>query len=284
MDHVIIRFQVGSLACTVFADSTGLLTENRVASIFAKDIDQHGDRVLAAFRALPEVPEMSQNILYVENAGERILIDAGEGTLVPDQPGKLLEQMHSVGIAPETIDRVILTHFHMDHIGGLLNATGNANFPKARLVVPRPEHDYWLNPSSLIALASVDPDRASLLQHTFNAYADAGGIVLLDENAEIMPGIRYVAAFGHTPGQCGVLIESESERLLHIADTMHMPLQINLVDASPKFDVLPDKAIATRRTIVEQAANDALRIIAYHFPYPGIGHIAANGDRFDWVP
>jgi glyoxylase-like metal-dependent hydrolase (beta-lactamase superfamily II) len=284
MDFDMFSFNVGAMLCRVFADSTARLTEDRVANIFANDRLQHGDRVLTAFRALPEPPEMSQNILYIDNAGRRILIDSGEGTLVPDQPGKLLERLTMAGIAPQTIDMVILTHFHMDHIGGLLDAAGYPNFPNARLVVPVPEHGYWLDPARLATIATTDPDRAALLQRTFDCYAAAGGVVLLAEDAEIMPGIHYVATFGHTPGQCGVLLESKGERLLHIADSVHTLMQLNLLDASPKFDVLPAQAIATRQAIVKQAISENLRIMAYHFPFPGVGHIVARADQIEWLP
>ena len=276
-----IRFQVGAVACRVFADSIGPLTEDRVSNIFANDVAQHGDRVLAAFRALREPPQMSQNILFIDHDGRRILVDTGEGTLDPNHPGQLFEWLRRADISPESIDMVILTHFHLDHIGGLLGADGQANFPKAHLIAPVPEHGYWLDPAHL---ATMDAERAALLQRTFDTYSAAGGVILLDAKAEIVPGIHYSPAFGHTPGQCGLLIESDGERLLHIADTAHMAIQLNLADASPKFDVVPDQAIATRRALIDRAVRENLRIIAYHFPFPGVGHIAAAGDRFEWVP
>ena len=281
MDFSMIRFQVGSITCRVFADSIGPLTEARVNNIFANDVAQHGDRVQAAFRALPEPPQISQNILFIEHDNRRILVDTGEGMLDPNQPGQLFEWLRRATISPESIDMVILTHFHLDHIGGLLNVDGQTNFPKARLIAPVPEHGYWLDPAHL---ASIDVDRAALLQKTFDTYSSAGGVVLLDAKAEIIQGINYSPLFGHTPGQCGVLVESNGKRLLHVADTVHMSIQLNLADAAPKFDVMPDKAIVTRRALIERAAHENLRIMAYHFPFPGVGHIVATQDRFEWIP
>ena len=281
MDFSMLRFQIGTVSCRIFADSIGPLTEARLSSIFSGDIAQHGNRVLAAFRALPEPPQMSQNILFIEHDGRRMLVDTGEGTLDANQPGQLFEWLKRANISPESIDMVILTHFHLDHVGGLLNADGRENFPKARLIAPVPEHGYWLDPAHL---ATMDAERADLLQRIFDTYSAAGGVVLLDAKAEIVPGIHYSPAFGHTPGQCGLLIESKGERLLHIADTAHTPLQLNLPDASPKFDVIPDQAILTRLAMIDQAVREKLRILAYHFPFPGIGHIVATGNHFEWDP
>lgn len=277
MAHQSFRFQVGAFACAVFADASSQWTEADLSRFFARD----SDRVLAAFRALPAPPTNCINVLYVEAANRRILVDSGIGRLDKDMPGQLLTVLRAEAIPPESIDTVIITHFHMDHIGGLLNEAGQPAFPKARLVVPTPEYAYWMAEDRLAALEAW---RAELLRKTFDTYAHAGGLSLMDDVQAIAPGICYVPAYGHTPGQCGVWLESQGEQLLHIADTAHIPFQLNLVDASPTPDIQPEVAIATRRATFERAEAEHLRLIVYHFPFPGIGHVERVADQRIWIP
>src|SRR5579859_597450 len=218
--------------------------------------------MLTAFRAHPEMPS-STNILYVENAGQRILVDSGNGLIDKNEPGLLLDGLRAEGIAPDSIDLVIITHFHGDHIGGLLDGDGRPVFSKARLVVPTLEYAYWMAEPQLATMAA---ERAERLRKTFSVYS--GKLTQMGSQQDIALGIRYVPTYGHTPGQCGVWLESEGEQLLHIADAAHTTLQLNLVHAVPKFDNQPDVATATRRAIFDRAENEHLRIMAYHFPFP----------------
>ncbi len=270
------RFRVGALSCVVITDGGGVLTEAEVASIFADDTD----RVLAVFRALPEPPVMSVNILVVESAGQRFMIDTGIGHLDPSEPGQLLDGLRTANITPESIDQIILTHYHRDHIGGLVDQNGQPHFPNAQVIAPAPEHAHWFAEATL---AKIGDERATVLRTAFAAYIEAGRLTLLDTSSPIAPGISYVAAFGHTPGHCAVQLESEGERLLHIADTAHMAMQFNLIDAVPRFDSQPEVAVATRRAIIERAAREKLLILGYHLPFPGVGHIVAAGDRYEWA-
>lgn len=269
------HFRLGDLACIVLSDYSETVTEQYLARIFRKD----ADKLLPDFRALSAPLSTSLNLLLVETAGKRVLIDTGNGLNDPAEPGHLLANLRSENIAPESIDTIIITHYHVDHICGLLDSEGNPTFATARLVVPKLEHDYWMNETYL---ASIEQTRAQLLRKTFAAYA--GRLTLLDQGVEIEPGLRYVPAFGHTPGHSAVSIESQDARLLHIADTLLSPLQLNVMDATPKFDNQPDLAIATRQAILHQAEAEKLMLLIYHFPFPGLGHIQHTGARLEWVP
>src|SRR5262245_33543244 len=135
-----VHFHVGDFSCMALPDIINTITEDDISSMFTNDTE----RMLAAFRAL-SVPYITfcQNILLVETGDKRVLIDSGVGQADPDDPGHLLDRLRAENITPESIDTVVISHYHQDHIGGLLDNAGNPTFPKARLIVPSQEHAYW---------------------------------------------------------------------------------------------------------------------------------------------
>ena len=274
MANDMFHFQLGDLQCAVIEDVNEPLTEEYVSGIFAKDTE----RMLKIFREWPVPLTFCCNILYVETGTERILVDSGGGQADKDLQGHLLDNLRAAGITPQTIDTVIISHFHLDHIGGLLDAEGKAVFERARLVVPRLEHDWAMNEQFL---AKINPDRAQRLRQTFAAYGDR--LIVAPSDAEIAPGICYVGAPGHTPGHSAVLLESQGKRLLHFVDTLHHPIQLNAPDAVPTFDVQPEIAVATRRSTIERAIAENLLVMGYHLPFPGIYAIRQSGPVREWV-
>lgn len=269
----VVRFRLGDLSCVVLCDAHETLREEDIASMFGKD----AGRMLAAFRALPAPLGFSRNILLVETGAKRVLIDTGNGP-DPADPGHLLDHLRAADIPPGSIDTVVITHYHGDHIGGLLDRAGRPAFANARLVVPRQEHDHWMRED---VLAGMDPETAGGLRQTFAAYA--ARLALLDGAAEIEPGIRYVPAPGHSPGHQAVSIESQGARLLHLVDTIHMPIQLSALDVSA-FDLQPDMAIDTRRALLARTESENPLVLAFHFPFPGLGHVRRTGGLLAWEP
>jgi glyoxylase-like metal-dependent hydrolase (beta-lactamase superfamily II) len=109
-------------------------------------------------------------------------------------------------------------------------------------------------------------------------------LTLVEMETEITPGIRIVPVPGHTPGQCGVLVESDGEHLLNIADMVHTPMQVQHPEWYCQYDTGRDTAVATRRYWFERAAREKMLTMAYHFPFPGLGHVVQDGDTWKWQP
>ena len=269
------HFRVGDLSCVSLPDVIETLTEVDIENMFTDD----AERMLAAFHALPEPLTFGRNILLVKTGDKRVLIDSGMGQSDPNDRGHLLDRLRVENITPESIDTVVITHYHQDHIGGLLDHAGNPTFPKARLVVPSQEHAYWMRED---ILAGVDPSDAARLRQTFAAYAER--LTLMDDTADIEPGMHYVPALGHSPGHRAVQIESGEARLLHIVDAIHMPIQLNALDGAPFDWQQPDIAIATRSALLSRAESENLLLMAYHFPFPGMGYVRRRGDLLAWEP
>src|SRR6266540_7093664 len=178
-----VHFRVGDFSCLALPDVIETLTEADIKNMFTTDTE----RILAAFHALPMPLTFCRNILLVETGDKRVLIDSGMGQSDPADPGHLLDRLREENITIESIDTVMITHYHQDHIGGLLDQAGNPTFPNARLVVPAQEHAYWMREDILAGLDAPDADR---LRQTFVAYAER--LTLMDDTADIEPGIHYV--------------------------------------------------------------------------------------------
>jgi glyoxylase-like metal-dependent hydrolase (beta-lactamase superfamily II) len=118
----------------------------------------------------------------------------------------------------------------------------------------------------------LDPaPRQQLLTTTFDAYRDQ--LTLWSGDGEIVPGVRYVSALGHTPGHQAIMVESNGERFLHMVDAIHTPMQVILPDVVPRFDSRPEVAVQTRQDLIARVLSEHLRIMTYHFAFPGIGTI-----------
>jgi len=142
-------FQIGAIRGQILADGHDVLTLERVARMFP----DHADQIQAA--SGKSLGTMSRNILLLDVGDERILIDSGEGNMVAESPGTLFASLAIYEIDLDSIDTVIITHFHLDHIGGLLDGHGKPTFPNARLVASKAEFDHWMNENFLATMEAL---------------------------------------------------------------------------------------------------------------------------------
>ncbi|MBE0690622.1 MAG: MBL fold metallo-hydrolase [Anaerolineae bacterium] len=270
------RFRVGDFACIAICDEG---VPGSIRGLYSNAAD---DDVASAAGALGydiEAFPMSCTPLFVDTGTQRVLVDAGRPQVEAGGDGYLLHGLGAEGIPPETIDVVILTHGHGDHIGGLADADGRLHYPKARYTMWKSDWDYWTDEATL---ALLDAERAAARRASLQSIADR--VVLLETEADIAPGIRYAPMPGHTPGHCGVMLQSGGEQLLAMVDALHTPMQMQYPNWHCKHDVAPDEAVATRRALFERAAADRLLTLGFHLPFPGLGYVVQEGDAWRWQP
>ena len=204
------------------------------------------------------------NAFLVQTPDKTILVDTGHGR-------ELFHNLSELGVSPEEIDVLLLTHMHGDHIGGMLR-DGEAAFPNAELYIAQPEYDYWTDSlmTNRNAANAIEPYRDRL--HLF--VPDAIGA----KANPLFEGVQGIAAYGHTPGHTMFLIESEGERLLIWGDLAHaMAFQMPHPEIAVTYDVDPQTAIRSRMETLKFVSEEGIPFAGMHIAYPGMGAIAPSG-------
>ena len=234
----------------------------------------------ASFRAIP--PRITINA-FLAQLGERlVLVDSGSGASMGPSLGRLAENLAAMGVAPDTIDTVLLTHLHPDHVGGLVDAAGNALLANAELIVHAAEPAFWQDDAVLAQASEENRGFIQLARGVLDAYR---GRVRTIAAGEGLPGITAVPAPGHTPGHTGWMIASGGDSLLIWGDIVHLPgVQFARPGAGMGFDIDGAQAIATRQRIMDMAATDRLLVAGMHLDFPAFGHLARAGDGYAFIP
>lgn len=219
------------------------------------------------------------NCILIESGKHKILIDNGCGRMFQGTAGHLLSNMVAEGIKPEDIDIIVFDHGHIDHVCGTFDEKGKAVFPDARYIISKKEWEY----------IEAGPT-ANETQNNFFKPARKYLVQLKDrfsfaeDNDEIIPGIRFVPAPGHTPGNSMVNITSKGKSLLCIGDVIHSQQELIKPDHCAAFDVAPEEAIKTREKILRKLAKDGTFVFATHFTFPGLGYFREKQGVLSWQP
>jgi glyoxylase-like metal-dependent hydrolase (beta-lactamase superfamily II) len=273
------RFNVGDFECRVIRDTVSPLDLDFLfSSIPAPQLQKKLDRY-----AIPPGEVMDVMCLYLKTPEHNILIDAGWGTRPEPDTGKLLENLKLQKIPPEEIDAIVISHSHPDHIGGLTDDKGRPVFPNARYYVSQKAWDFWTsNPD----LAGIDKNVAHtmLTMARKNLIPLKDRINLIDDDTEILPGVKYINAPGHSPDHGVLVISSGGSKLLYAADLFHHLIQMACPDLCAMADLIPEEAVKARTRLARQAMAEKMTVFACHLPYPGIGHITPRGEAFLWQP
>jgi glyoxylase-like metal-dependent hydrolase (beta-lactamase superfamily II) len=224
--------------------------------------------------------------MLVNTGKQLVLFDTGNGALsreysqfkgrLPD--GRLVEHLRRAGYTENDVDVVVITHGHPDHIGGLL-AAGKPVFPNARYVFGAAEYNFWIRGEN------VRPERTFHRELFVTIAAPlAERATFIKPGDDVVSGIRAIDAAGHSPGMMAFLVEHDGKRLLNWADTCgHYVVSIQRPDLHLDVDDDKDRAVATRRRLLDMAATDRLLVTGYHMPFPAIGYIEREPQGFRWV-
>ncbi|WP_318652471.1 MBL fold metallo-hydrolase [Pseudomonas sp. PDM19] len=204
-------------------------------------------------------------------------MDAGAGGF-KQWGGKLRANLALAGVLPTDVDTILLTHAHPDHVGGLLDASGEAAFPDAELVVHQKELSFWNDDAHLNRASERARDNFLLARQVFDTYQE--NIRTFGEG-DVLPGISAMALPGHTAGHSGFHLESEGSSALIWGDIVHFPhIQIARPDVSIAFDQDPHLAAATRSRLLDIASSDRLLVAGMHLGELGFAYIEQTGERY----
>jgi glyoxylase-like metal-dependent hydrolase (beta-lactamase superfamily II) len=209
---------------------------------------------------------LQTQVFLVRTPEHNILIDAGYGR-------KLFDNLKTLALDENSIDIILLTHMHGDHIGGLLR-DGKAAFPKAEIYLSKTEHDYWNSFGDRGASARKIFEVYQQKLHLFEPAEIDGDL------PEIIKGIRAISAPGHTPGHTAFLVQSADAKWLVWGDVTHaMPIQVPCPEVALSFDVDADKAVETRKKIMEYVLKNNITAGGMHVPFPAVGKLSAGKDE-----
>jgi len=224
----------------------------------------------------------SYTCLLVNTGKCRVLVDTGAGRL-SSSTGKLLDNLKNEGITPDDIDLVILSHAHPDHIGGNISTQGKPVFTNARWVIWEDEWQFWTTEQAESRLDEHSKEILINIART-NLLPLQSKIELVHEEVELVPGIRVIKSPGHTPGLLAISVVSGKDRLLYISDVVIHPIHIAEPEWFAATDVIPDQVIATRHKLLNQATLEKSLVMAFHFPFPGLGYILQKDKGWQWQP
>ncbi|MFF0345218.1 MBL fold metallo-hydrolase [Kribbella sp. NPDC004875] len=284
---MLYEFSVGQLACVVVSDGQPAPPfEPPLEQFFTPDSGVPADALrAAAVREDRSTLTCGYNCLFVSTPDGMAVVDTGLGAsflgygeYIEPLVGQLEHGMDDVGLSRATLAAVVFTHLHQDHSRGAI-WSGEVRFPAATAYAHASEVAFWKGP---VELPSAQPHLAAA-RETIRLFGER--MRPFEHDTELLPGIRAVAAPGHTPGHSAILLESGGERLLCVGDTFYDPLQLTNPTWSTPWDLDRPVSVATRRAMLERAADEQLMIHAYHLPFPGLGHVQRTSTgTFSWHP
>ena len=276
------RYRVGDVLVSVVTDgaSTFPLPERFVINV---PRDQVAAALAADYRddasiTVPYTP------LVLEIGGRKVVIDTGNGeaalATTKGTAGQFHANLRAAGFDPAAIDAVVISHFHADHVNGLLTPRGAPAFPNAEILVPAPEWAYWMDDG---AMSRAPAGRMQELFRNNRRVFDALGrkVTPYAWDAEVVPGLTALGTPGHTPGHTSFTLASGGRSLFIQSDVTNVPV---LFARHPgwhaAFDQDPELAEATRRTVYDRVAAERSLLQGFHYPFPAMGHLEKTTDGF----
>ncbi len=282
----IYRYKIGEAQVTVVTDGarTFPLADGFILNAKKDEINA----VLAA--AYMDKDKMTIHFapLVINNGGKLIVIDTGNGEATLAQTkgaaGQFGANLAAAGIDAKAVDIVVISHFHGDHVNGLLTADGKPAFPNAEVKVPATEWAFWTDDGEM---SRAPKGRMEELFKNNRRVFDGLGrkVTPYAWDKEVAPGLTAVPTVGHTPGHTSYVLSSGGKSVYIQSDvTNHPALFASHPGWHANFDQDPAKAEETRRKVYDMVVAEKLMVQGFHYPFPGLGHVEKDGAGYRVVP
>jgi len=274
------RMMLGDFEITALSDGTVALPMDK---LLTNTTPAKVEAALAQAYLKPPV-ETSVNGFLINTGSKLVLIDAGAGALFGPTLGKLVTSLKASGYQPEQVDEIYITHMHPDHVGNLVS-NGKVVFPNAIVRAGKAEGEFWLTQANMDKAPDAMKAFFKGAMASINPYVKAGKYKPIESDVELVPGIRAIAAPGHTPGHTIYEVQSKGQKLMVWGDLMHVAaVQFPEPSVTIQFDIDSPKAAEARKKAYADAAKQSYFAAIAHVSFPGIGQLRSEGTGYRWVP
>jgi glyoxylase-like metal-dependent hydrolase (beta-lactamase superfamily II) len=279
------RHKVGDYEITVVTDGVRRfpLPDNFVDNAKKEDVNA----ALEAAYLPKDQMALFYNPLVVNTGSKLIVIDTGGGPVAYAQSkgdiGQFMTNFIAAGFDPKAVDTVIISHFHLDHINGLITADDKPAFPNAEVMVPAIEWAWVMDDANMAKGRPLD--KTALFEPARKVFGIIKDPKRYEWGKEIAPGITTLGTPGHTPGHTSFTIASGSAQLFHQVDiTNNQHLYVRNPDWHFLYDIDPALAVQTRRKVYDMVSAEKARISGFHWSFPSVGHVEKDGNGYRMVP
>lgn len=281
------RYKVGDIQVTVVSDGKNVfkLEDSFIPNAKKEDVNAALEKAF-----LPrDIFTIYFAPLVINTGGKLVVLDTGNGPAAKVSSkganGLFIDNMMAAGFDPKAVDTVVISHFHGDHVNGLLTADGTPAFPNAEVLVPAVEWKFWMDDGEMSRapagrMQGLFKNNRSIFEVSLNKK-----VTPYEWGKEVAPGLLAVETPGHTPGHTSYVLSSGSGKVFVQSDVTNNP---NPFATNPGWHAFFDQdgamAETTRRRVYDMVAAEKLQLQGFHYPFPGLAHLEKDGDGYRVIP